>query len=93
MTMLANVPTFAENGVVNDVTPWAGSFVPAGTPGDIVAMLSAASQKLASEPAYQAKIAGMGAEATSSSSDELVRFVPTQINAWGALVRKLGIKP
>jgi tripartite-type tricarboxylate transporter receptor subunit TctC len=56
-------------------------------------MLSAASQKLASEPAYQAKIAGMGAEATSSSSDELVRFVPTQINAWGALVRKLGIKP
>jgi len=93
MSLLPNVPTFAENGVVSDVTPWSGSFVPAGTPREIVTILSEASQKLASEPAYQAKISAMGAEATSSSSDELARFVPTQIDAWGALVRKLGIKP
>lgn len=93
MSLLPKVPTFAESGAISDVTPWSASFVHRGTPRDIVAALSGASQKLASEPAYQARIAAKGAEATRSTSEELGKFVPAQITAWGALIRKLGIQP
>jgi|SanBayMetagenome_1026888.scaffolds.fasta_scaffold27994_1 tripartite-type tricarboxylate transporter receptor subunit TctC len=63
-----NVPTMAEAGFPLEHETWAGFFVPAGTPRDIVQRLSTELVRIMGRPDIQAKIFEVG-------------FVPRQIGA------------
>lgn len=72
-----NVPTMAEAGFPLEHETWAGFFVPAGTPRDIVQRLSTEIVRIMSRPDIQARIFEVG-------------FVPRQVGAeeFGAIHRR-----
>ena len=65
-TLLADVPTFAEQGVtgLEPFSPWWGVFAPRKTPKAIVDQLSAEIQKIVKSPEFNAKMASLGIEPT-----------------------------
>lgn len=63
-----DVPTLAELGYDTQVSVWFGFFAPAGTPDDVVAILSDACAKAVATDTFAEKMAG---------ANRLVRYMPT----------------
>ena len=90
---LANVPTFAEEGLsgVEAVFFWA-ILVPAGTPADIVAKLNTALGQTLRDSALLADFANQSMDATPGTPREIAEFMATEIPRWHKVVRGAGIK-
>jgi tripartite-type tricarboxylate transporter receptor subunit TctC len=81
-----NVPTFAEAGFPSvDMPGWGGLFAPAGTPGAIVARLSAEVARIVRLPDVSAKIQELGFEPVGWAPAQFEAFLERQ----HAMVRKL----
>ena len=90
---LPDVPTIAESGFAGfSVMPWFGVAAPAGTPAPVVARISKEIAQVVHTPAVLARLAELGAEATTSSPAEFAQLIDREIRDWGALIRKAGIK-
>lgn len=86
-----DVPTMAEAGVAGfQVTAWDALFAPAGTPRAVVDKLNAAVNKALADPQLREQLASRGSEATPSTPDELGRFVASEMERWGAAVKRSG---
>jgi len=93
-TLLPDLPTLDEAGVKGfDMDSWAGLFAPAGTPPDVVAKLNAELRKVIDNPEIKAKIAVLGFEAFSSSTEELNQHVKVQLVKWTKMIKDAGIEP
>jgi tripartite-type tricarboxylate transporter receptor subunit TctC len=93
-SLLPEVPSLHEAGVTNfDMDSWAGVFVTAGTPAEIVARLNAELRKIIDTPEIKAKIATVGFEAFSSTPEEFDEFVKAQLVKWTRMVKESGIEP
>ena len=82
----ATVPGF-------DTVPWAGMFVPAGTPRAIISTLNAEIVKAIEKPAIAQRLIDAGLQPAASTPAELDRFVKEQLAAWGKKIRDAGIQP
>ena len=92
--LLADLPTLNEAGVKDfDMDSWAGLFAPARTPPAIVNRLNAELRKIIDNPDVKAKIAVLGFEAFSSSTDELAEHVRVQLVKWTKMIKDAGIQP
>jgi tripartite-type tricarboxylate transporter receptor subunit TctC len=88
-----DLPTMQEAGIKGfPVTSWAGLLAPAGTPKDVLARLTQATQAALASPAVAAALAFDGAEAGSGSSADFARFMADELKAWGEVVRSAGTK-
>jgi tripartite-type tricarboxylate transporter receptor subunit TctC len=68
---IPDVPTIAEAGVPDfEAWAWNGLAVPAGTPPEIIAKLSAACQKALGLPAVKQQLAELSVEPAPTSADE-----------------------
>jgi tripartite-type tricarboxylate transporter receptor subunit TctC len=86
-----DVPTVAESGVPGfDVSAWDGVFVPKGTPSAIVTKLQAAVRKALGDPELRQQLAERGAEPALMPSEEMQRFVKSEIDRWGSVVKRSG---
>ena len=93
-TLLPDLPTLDEAGVKGfDMDSWAGLFAPAGTPPDVVAKLNAELRKVIDNPEIKAKIAVLGFEAFSSSTEDLNQHVKVQLVKWTKMIKDAGIEP
>lgn len=93
-TLLPDLPTLDEAGVKGfDMDSWAGLFAPAGTPPEIVAKLNTELRKIVDNPETKAKIAVLGFEAFSSSTEELNEHVRVQLVKWTKMIKDAGIEP
>jgi tripartite-type tricarboxylate transporter receptor subunit TctC len=93
-TILPDLPTLNEAGVRGfDMDSWAGLFAPAGTPRNIVAKLNTELRKVIDNPETKAKIATLGFEAFSSSTEELDQHVKVQLEKWTKMIKDAGIQP
>jgi tripartite-type tricarboxylate transporter receptor subunit TctC len=93
-SLLPDVPSLHEVGVTNfDMDSWAGVFVAAGTPVEIVARLNAELRKIIDNPDVKARIATVGFEAFSSTPEEFDEFVKAQLVKWTRMVKESGIEP
>jgi tripartite-type tricarboxylate transporter receptor subunit TctC len=91
--LFADVPTVAEAGLPGfEFTSWFGIVVPAGTPRDIVARLNAEVAKAAQAPDVREKLVAQGFTVLASSPEELNRTTRDQLDRYGKLFRKAGIK-
>ncbi len=73
--LVPELPTLDEAGVTGfDMDSWAGFFLPANTPRDIVTRLNTELRKIIDNPEVKAQIAATGFEAFSSSPEELDAF-------------------
>ena len=87
------VPTLDEQGLTNfDVRVWMGLFAPIGTPPDIVARLHDVVFTVAGTPEFAAKLAAAGAEPWLGSSDDLRKFLASEITRWAVIVRQAGVQ-
>ena len=90
---LPDVPTMAEAGypAVN-ADNWYGVVVAAATPKDIIAKLHDSLVAALQAPETKQRLAGQGADAVSSSPEELAAYMRREIEKWGKITRTAGIK-
>jgi tripartite-type tricarboxylate transporter receptor subunit TctC len=89
--LLADVPTFAEQGVtgLEPFSPWWGVFAPRKTPQAIVDRLSAEIQKIVKSPEFNAKMASLGIEPTGLLSEEADRTTRDEMARWKGIIANL----
>lgn len=91
---LPDVPTIAEAGVPGfDFDTWYGVFAPGTTPRPLVAQISADIGRALSSPEVRERLATRGALAKPSSPEEFERFVRSEIDKLGKIIRTAGVRP
>ncbi len=90
-SLLADVPTFAEQGVtgLEPFSPWWGVFAPRKTPQVIVDRLSGEIQKIVKSPEFNAKMASLGIEPTGLLSAEADRTTRDEMARWKGIIANL----
>lgn len=93
VSILPDVPTVAEAGVPGyEASNWWGVLAPAGTPPAIVKRLHGEVAVILAKPDIQKKFEAQGAEAFSMGQAEFGKFIRTETEKWGRVVREAGIK-
>ena len=88
-----DVPTLAESGLPGfDVSGWYAFFVPAKTPADIIAKMHADTAAALADPAVKGRLEQLGLFVVGSTPDQLGRFLKTEMDKWGPLIKEAGIK-
>jgi tripartite-type tricarboxylate transporter receptor subunit TctC len=91
---LPEVPTFAESGLPGfDTYEWYGVFAPGKLPKDVLTKLSAEVGRIIKLPEMSEKLAVQGAIPVGNSADEFARFVKAEMDQWGKVAQKIGLKP
>jgi tripartite-type tricarboxylate transporter receptor subunit TctC len=91
---LPDVPTIAEAGVPGyEATFWMGMSVPRGTPRAIIDLLHRETTALLKSPDLIEGFRRAGTDAAPSTPDEFGRFIKSEYDKWGKVVRAVGIKP
>jgi len=91
--LLPDVPTIAEQGVPGfESGTWQGLLVPAGTPNDVVARLSAELTRIIRSPEIRSRLTAQGAEVYTMSPAEFSTFFEREQKRWAAVVASGGVK-
>ncbi len=91
---LPDVPTMRQAGVNADpAVAWIGLFAPAGTPADRVARVSAETARALQAPDQRRALEGAGFTVVGSDPDAFRAFQAAEIERWGGLIRRLGLRP
>ena len=93
LLVLPDLPTVAESGYPGfQSTAWVGLLAPAGTPKAIVEQINAAVLKVMALPETRERMAGFGAEITTSTPDEFAAHIRTEMAKLGKVIRDANIK-
>ena len=88
-----DVPTTKEAGYSNvELQNYYALFLPARTPPDIVGKLHDAAVKTVNTPGVREKLVGSGADPLTMTPEEFTRFLRTDIEMWGKVVKAAGVK-
>jgi tripartite-type tricarboxylate transporter receptor subunit TctC len=91
--LLPDVPTIAEQGVAGfESGTWQGLLVPAGTPNDVVARLSAELTRIIRSPEVRSRLTAQGAEVYTMTPAEFSTFFEREQKRWAAVVASGGVK-
>ncbi len=94
LTVLPDVPTFAESGVAGiDMKGWLAIFVPAGTPKEVTQRLNQELVRIIKLPEISEQLVATGAEVIADSQDESAAYLRREFELWSRLIRERGIKP
>jgi tripartite-type tricarboxylate transporter receptor subunit TctC len=90
---LPDVPTFAEQGVKDqEADTLTGIVVPAGTPKEIVDLLSRTIAKGVAEPEVRERLAALGFRPVANTPDEFAARIKLEIEKWGKVVHDANLK-
>ncbi len=90
---LPEVPTLAQGGVPGyQAQTWYGIWAPAGTPKDITTKLNQELVKALNSTELKEIWKTLGAEAGGQSSEEMAKFVQSEITKWAKVVKESGAK-
>ena len=89
---LPDVPALAELGFPDmDMSQWFGAMVPAGTPDEVVARLSAAINKALSDPKVAQRLFDSGLEVVGGSPQEMARRMSVEMRIWTKAAKEAGL--
>jgi tripartite-type tricarboxylate transporter receptor subunit TctC len=92
--ILPDVPTVAESGVPGyDAVIHYGMVAPAGTPRAIIDRLNAALNDALKAEDVRARVADEGGDTLAGTPEQQAADIDAEETKWGALVRKLGMRP
>ena len=74
------------------MSSWFAFFVPAKTPTDIVRKMNADCVAALADPAVKGRLEQIGYDVASTSPEELARLLKTEIDRWGVVIKRAGIK-
>jgi tripartite-type tricarboxylate transporter receptor subunit TctC len=90
---LPEVPTVAEAGVPGyEATLWLNVAAPAGTPPEIIKRLADEISKALQDPELQKNFHGAGVEASVMTGEPLARFIRSEYEKWGRVVKQTGAR-
>jgi len=91
--LLPGAPTIAEQGVAGfESGTWQGLLVPAATPAEVVARLSAELTRIIRSPEIRARLTAQGAEVHTMSPAEFTAFFEREKKRWAAVVAAGGVR-
>jgi len=91
--LLPDVPTVAESGYPGyEAMNWYAYVAPAKTSKDIIDRLNREIVKALAAPDVVALLEKQGMEPSSSSPEELARYIAREYETWGKVVKQAGIK-
>ena len=91
---LPETPTFMESGVPNfDTSEWYGVFAPAGLPRPVLDKLAGEIARIVKLPDVAEKLSAQGAIPVGSNAEAFARFVSAEMQLWGNVAKKIGMKP
>ncbi len=93
MDVLPDVPALAETLPTYEATSWAGFGAPAGTPVAIIDKLNRETNAALAEPKLKAQLANLGATVMTGSPADFGKFIASEIDKWGKVIKFAGIKP
>ena len=90
---LPDLPTIASQGAPGvDVAVWLGLVAPAGIPADIQAKIHQEVARAVALPDVRERLLNAGLDPASSSPSEFGRFIASESDRWGALIKRTGIR-
>jgi len=90
---LPDVPTFRELGMPElQASSWVAMLAPAGTPAPLVARYANVVREALALPELRGRIIESGGLPVGSSPEEMGRFLNSEINSWGEVIRTTGIQ-
>ena len=93
-SQLPDVPTTGEAGVQGADAPlWFGIWVPAGTPANIVAKISADTRRALADPAVRERLSNLGNDTMDMSPEEFAKFVRSETDEYARVIKGAGIQP
>jgi tripartite-type tricarboxylate transporter receptor subunit TctC len=88
------LPTMDESGLKGfETSVWVGLVAPAGTPSDVATRLRAVAHAAVDSPEVQATYKMQGIDPIKTSQDEFARYMRSEAQRWGRLIKTAGIKP
>ena len=75
-----------------DVTNWVGVLAPAGTPEPVVQKINAEIGKSLASPAMKERFQFYGVTPHPTSADEFRKFLESEIERWGQVVKASGLQ-
>ena len=91
MSSAPEIPTTAEQGVSGmEVTQWFGAYAPAGTPDAIVRLLQRELAAALALPDVRSSLEAQGAQPVGSTPEAFSKFLKSEIERFGAMVRQSG---
>jgi len=92
--LMPDVPTIAEAGFAGyEALNWYGYLAPANTPKEIVERLHRDIAKSLANPKVIAQLEKTGVEPVAMTPEEFGRYIKTEYDTWGKVVKEAGIKP
>jgi tripartite-type tricarboxylate transporter receptor subunit TctC len=90
---LPDIPTMEEAGYRDiEGESWFVVLVPAGTPGEIIALLHRDIAKIMALPDMKERLATLGYEPVVSTPEQCAALIKTEITRWAKVIRDVGIK-
>jgi tripartite-type tricarboxylate transporter receptor subunit TctC len=87
------LPTVSESGVAGyEANAWFATFVVAGTPAALVSRLNEAIVRIVNAPDVRDRLAAQGAEALTSTPEELGRYTRAEMQRWQRVIRESGAR-
>jgi tripartite-type tricarboxylate transporter receptor subunit TctC len=91
--LFPEMPTIAESGVPGyEANNWNGIVVPSRTPGAVIKLLQRAVADVLKEPAIADRMAKAALDPIGDSPAEFARYLKSEAQKWGKLVKSAGIK-
>ncbi|AZW14837.1 Bug family tripartite tricarboxylate transporter substrate binding protein [Bordetella bronchiseptica] len=91
--LLPEVPTMAEQGFAGfAIENWQGVFAPAGTPPEVIKLLSGKIGAITREPGFAERLQAQGASPAFMDAGDMARFVDAERWKYGKLVKESGAK-
>jgi tripartite-type tricarboxylate transporter receptor subunit TctC len=88
IAMMQEVPTFREAGLPGfEASVWWGFVVPAKTPKDVVARLSAEVLRSLQDAGVREKLAALGAVVEPSGAEQFGAFLRSEIDKWARVIQ------
>lgn len=92
-TIAPDIPTMVEAGVPGyEHLLWNAVFAPAGTPKNVIARLDSELAKAVNAADVRERFTAIGVEPASKSAEEMARYLKTEIDKYGKIVRAIGLK-
>ena len=93
MRALPDIPTVAETGVRGyEAGLWYGFVGPARIPAEIVRRLNSEIVAVLALPEIRERLLSQGVEARSTTADEFLRLLVSDIARWGVVVKRAGLR-
>jgi tripartite-type tricarboxylate transporter receptor subunit TctC len=90
---LPDIPTVAEFLPGYEAVAWIGVGAPAGTPAEIIDKLNKEINAALANDTIKARIAELGSVVKTSSPAEFGKFIASETDKWGKVIRAANIKP